>query len=366
MNIELKDIHLLFNESSGTKARSFTARFLECGLVSYEGEGLGKALLKKENVDKFIDKMINCPLIIKHNEVNEENVDSLAVGWITQVSYNEADGWYYCNGIITDEEGIDKAKDFGYVSCAVVPLNVDKSGGVWHDIKYDFEVLDADFNHLALVPNPRYGDATILLNSKMEKVEKKSSFKEKLFSWLANESGSDNEKKEDGTLVNESEKEEEKKDEEEKDTKDMENLKNSLKNSLSLKNKSMLKNEDLEALKKLSAYDLVKTMMEEADFHKDNPVSKESELKNESDDKKEDKKEDNKKEELKSYNNASDEDKKEEKKEEKEEKKEEKKETLENSTSLGKQLKNSFEEEKPAKIFMSKIEGLELAKKLGL
>lgn len=365
MNIELKDIHLLFNESSGTKARSFTARFLECGLVSYDGEGLGKALLKKENIDKFINKMVNCPLIIKHNEVNGDNVDKLAVGWITQVSYNDVDGWYYCNGIITDEDGIEKAKDFGYVSCAVVPLDVDKSGGVWHDIKYDFEVLDADFNHLALVPNPRYGDATILLNSKMEKLEKKTStFKERFFNWLANESGSDNEKKEDGTLVNESEKKEEKKDEEEKDTKDMENLKNSLKNSLSLKNKSMLKNEDLEALKKLSAYDLVKTMMEEADFHKDAPVSEKTEkLENESD--KEDKKEEksDKKEDLKSCNNASDEDKKE---EEKKEEKEEKKETLENSSSLGKQLKNSFEEDKPAKTYMSKVEGLELAKKLGL
>ena len=46
-------------------------------------------------------------------------------------------------------------------------------GGVYHDMKYDVEFMNGDFEHLALVENPRYEEATIVLNSKGESIRKK-------------------------------------------------------------------------------------------------------------------------------------------------------------------------------------------------
>ena len=54
----------------------------------------------------------------------------------------------------------------GYtVSCAY-SFNTDEMPGTWHNNPYDSKVVSGDFLHLALVPVPRYEDATIALNSK--------------------------------------------------------------------------------------------------------------------------------------------------------------------------------------------------------
>jgi len=139
----------------------YSCKFLEAGIVSYEDSGAGIALLKKETIDKMKHTFIGRPVIIDHQNVTPENYDKVAVGYVINVRFNSEDAWFYADFIITDDEARALIDDKGYsVSCAYNVLDV-AEGGLWHDIKFDGEITDGSFTHLALVNSPRYEDSKI-------------------------------------------------------------------------------------------------------------------------------------------------------------------------------------------------------------
>lgn len=152
------------------KGRHFVSRFMEAGLASYKAQGGKMILVRKEALDRFAQSMVGCPVIIEHADVTDENVKDLAVGYVSRVWFNEADGWYYCEGVVQgdDVETLIEEKNWS-VSCGYVVTEKDEKGGIYHDIEYDEEVLNGDFEHLAIVPNPRYREANIVLNSSERK-----------------------------------------------------------------------------------------------------------------------------------------------------------------------------------------------------
>lgn len=82
------------------------------------------------------------------------------------VWFNPADGWYWCDGIITDKTAENLIKDRGWsVSCSY-DYKEATGGGTENNIPYDIEFLDGEFSHLAIVENPRYERANIVFNSK--------------------------------------------------------------------------------------------------------------------------------------------------------------------------------------------------------
>lgn len=116
--------------------------------------------------------MVGCPLIINHKEITDKNADKERVGVISNVWFNDMDGWYYCEGIIWDLQAIDLVKNQGWsVSCTYdfVSDNLEKT----HNGKQiSMEFIDGEFLHLALVNNPRYERANIVINSKDEETKK--------------------------------------------------------------------------------------------------------------------------------------------------------------------------------------------------
>lgn len=153
------------------KGRKFVSRFIEAGVAHYQE--FGDILITKETLDKFIHTMVGCPLIINHKEITDKNADKERVGVISNVWFNDMDGWYYCDGIIWDLQAIDLVKNQGWsVSCTYdfVSDNLEKT----HNGKQiSMEFIDGEFLHLALVNNPRYERANIVINSKdqVENVE---------------------------------------------------------------------------------------------------------------------------------------------------------------------------------------------------
>lgn len=149
------------------RGRHFVSRFIEPGLVSYDKAGVLK--VSKETLDKFVQSLIGCPVIIRHQKVNNDNVEDLRCGVVSGVNYNTADGWFWCEGIIWDAEAIQKIEQGWSVSCTYIMTESTGEDGEWHNMSYDDELLNGVFEHLAIVPNPRYEEATILLNSKEDK-----------------------------------------------------------------------------------------------------------------------------------------------------------------------------------------------------
>ena len=145
------------------KGRKFVSRFIEAGLVHYKE--FGDVLITKETLDKFINTMIGCPVIINHKDITDKNVEDERVGVISNVWYNDKDGWYYCEGIIWDKDAIELVKNKGWnVSCSY-DFKSDFESKTHNGKKIDMEFTDGNFLHLALVEVPRYERANIVINS---------------------------------------------------------------------------------------------------------------------------------------------------------------------------------------------------------
>ncbi len=137
-------------------------------MAGYPGQ-FGNVLITKETLDKFIKTMVGVPVIINHKDITDKNADDERVGVVNSVWYDNKDGWYWCDGIIWNETAQNLITDKNWsVSCSYNVKTADNEGGSENNIKYDMEFLDGVFTHLALVNNPRYERANIVLNSKTE------------------------------------------------------------------------------------------------------------------------------------------------------------------------------------------------------
>lgn len=147
------------------KGRHFKSRFIQPGLAGYPGQ-YGNALIQKKNLDKFVHTLRNKPVVINHKD---EIKDKDKVGEVFNVWYNPEDGWYWCDGIITDKTAQNLIEDKKWsVSCSYDFTKYDDKGGTENNIPYDIEFLDGEFSHLAIVDNPRYEGANIVFNSKTD------------------------------------------------------------------------------------------------------------------------------------------------------------------------------------------------------
>ncbi|MBQ2175374.1 MAG: DUF3560 domain-containing protein [Alphaproteobacteria bacterium] len=164
--IEIKDNNEL--EGKG-KGRLFISKFIEPGVAHYEQ--FGDVLITKETLDKFIQSMVGCPVIIKHKDITDENVDKERVGVVSKVWYSEFDGWYWCEGILWDKQAIDLVKNQGWNVSCTYDFESDKQPKTHNGKKIDMEFTGGEFLHLALVDNPRYERANIVVNSCGDTVE---------------------------------------------------------------------------------------------------------------------------------------------------------------------------------------------------
>lgn len=121
-------------------------------------------------MDKFINTFVGKPVIINHkSNITDDDI----VGKVLNVWFNAEDGWYWCDGIITDETAVNLIQNKGWsVSCSY-SYTESADGGTENNIPYDIEFLDGEFDHLAIVENPRYERANIVFNAKYNPEQKR-------------------------------------------------------------------------------------------------------------------------------------------------------------------------------------------------
>jgi hypothetical protein len=141
----------------------YYTRHMTAGLCGYEDETI---LVDVAAINKLALTFNGKPVYIQHQDVDLDTMKQEAVGYIVDTFY-DMDGWLWSKMMITDDEGhaviANGTKDHPYpwaVSNAYIP-NEWGNGGTKNNLPYDREVLNGDFTHLALVPNPRYEDAKI-------------------------------------------------------------------------------------------------------------------------------------------------------------------------------------------------------------
>ena len=119
-------------------------------------------------------------ILIDHDDINPKDFKKKAVGYVTAAQFNPVTGWFDCTFLLTDDKAKEKVERDGYsVSCSFHVKDTGP-GGEWHAIKYDEEIADGEFEHLALVTTPRYEDCRIVVNSKKAVIKDNESIARKI------------------------------------------------------------------------------------------------------------------------------------------------------------------------------------------
>ncbi len=151
--------------SRGQFATKIPMRFIAPGLVNYKDTG--NVMVDKPVLDRMSKSFEGKPIFNEmHKDVSRTDFTSgRADGVIANVRF-EDDGWYHCDALVWDPETIDNCLNKGYSLSCAYDVTQWGPGGVNNNIPYDREVLDGEYTHMAIVPNPRYERAKILINSK--------------------------------------------------------------------------------------------------------------------------------------------------------------------------------------------------------
>ena len=155
---------ILLDDNVGGKGKCFRAKFLQPGLVKYS---FGVCLLDKMTIDRFVYQFEGCPVIIDHKDVTTESAKDDRVGVISKVWFNECDSWYWCEGVIFDQEALDLIDKGFNVSCQyeITEYSENRENKLHNGNEYDKTILNGRPEHLAIVQNPRYENAMIAVNA---------------------------------------------------------------------------------------------------------------------------------------------------------------------------------------------------------
>lgn len=137
------------------------------GVVQYDDP------VKKESTRYFLNEntirqmdptFAGRPLFVRHVDEVEEDLNELrkeADGWVVESFFNAADGKHWAKFIVVSEKGQEAVRSGWKLSNAYIPKSK-SHGGLWNGVPYVEEVTSGEYEHLAIVQNPRYEESIIL------------------------------------------------------------------------------------------------------------------------------------------------------------------------------------------------------------
>ena len=136
------------------------------GVAEYQEAGKEpyRVFLNEDTLRAMDKSFEGCPVFVMHVDGVEGDIDVLraeADGWVLRSFYNEADGKHWCE-FLTCSDRAEKAIARGMrLSNCYLPKLTGK-GGLWNGVPYAKEITAGEYEHLAIVPNPRYDESVIL------------------------------------------------------------------------------------------------------------------------------------------------------------------------------------------------------------
>jgi hypothetical protein len=121
-----------------------------------------RVYLNEMTLRKMDSSFAGRPVYVQHvDEVNLANLEREADGYVMRSFYNSADGKHWCQFIVVTDKG-HEAVSKGWKLSNAYFLKNEGAGGIWNGIEYDKEITDGEYEHLAIVDNPRYQESMIL------------------------------------------------------------------------------------------------------------------------------------------------------------------------------------------------------------
>ena len=136
---------------------------MEIGVAEYfEFKGKPRLYVTEEVCKQMDATFPGCPVYVSH--VEKVNVDEIqaADGYVVESFFNKSDGKHWAKFIVVSDRGHDAIENKHWKLSNSYHIDMKKGGGRWHGVEYDLEVLEAHYDHLAIVQNPRYESSVIL------------------------------------------------------------------------------------------------------------------------------------------------------------------------------------------------------------
>jgi hypothetical protein len=130
-----------------------------------------RVFLNENTIRHMGPSFTGCPVFVYHVNEVEKDIDKLkkkADGWVYESFFNEKDGKHWVRFIVVSKEAEQAIKNGMRLSNCYVAQSYGE-GGTWNGISYDKEVLRGEYDHLAIVPNPRYEESIILDTEEFKK-----------------------------------------------------------------------------------------------------------------------------------------------------------------------------------------------------
>lgn len=118
-------------------------------------------LVGEQTIKSLDPSFTGKPVYVFHvDEVNLDDLEKEADGYVVKSFYNPCDGKHWAEFLIVSDRGHESIK-MGWKLSNAYAVNQYGAGGCWHGVDYSKEVLNANYEHLAIVPDPKYAESII-------------------------------------------------------------------------------------------------------------------------------------------------------------------------------------------------------------
>jgi Uncharacterized protein conserved in bacteria (DUF2213) len=142
------------------------------GLAEYKDEESGEPyrILILENALKNMDPTYaGKPVYVQHvDEVDLKNLQNEADGYVLKSFFNPPDGKHWVEFIAVSDAAHEAIRRGWKLSNSYIPKS-STEGGEWHSVAYQNEITSGEYEHLAIVPNPRYTESVIMTPEEFKK-----------------------------------------------------------------------------------------------------------------------------------------------------------------------------------------------------
>lgn len=143
------------------------------GVAEYQEAGGEpyRVFLNESTLRSMDQSFTGKPIFVEHVDDVEQNLDELRKevdGWVYESFYNSSDGKHWVKFIVVSERGKRAVKSGMKLSNAYVPKSF-REGGLWNGVSYAKEITEAEYEHLAIVDNPRYEESVIMTSEEFKK-----------------------------------------------------------------------------------------------------------------------------------------------------------------------------------------------------
>jgi hypothetical protein len=143
------------------------------GVAEYQEQGSEpfRVYLNENTLREMDPTFAGRPIFVEHVDNVEKSIDKLrseADGWVIESFFNAADGKHWVKFITVSEKAERAIQQGMRLSNAYIPKGYG-NGGLWNGVSYSKEITSGEYEHLAIVNNPRYEESIILTPEEFKK-----------------------------------------------------------------------------------------------------------------------------------------------------------------------------------------------------